>query len=83
MRLNIGGKEKNKHGRKKLRAGRGAVGKQPVLGFRKRGEKPVKAMPVDRTDQKTLHRYVEENVDRSTTIYTDEHKGYAGLDGLS
>ena len=79
----ISPKEKNKHGRKKLRAGRGAVGKQAVLGFRKRGEKLVKAMPVDRTDQKTLHKHVEENVDRNTGIHTDDHKGYAGLDGRS
>ena len=30
----IGGKEKNKHAKKKLRAGRGAVGKTAVVGVR-------------------------------------------------
>ena len=35
----IGGKEDNKHASKKLRAGRGTVGKQPVLGMRQRGGK--------------------------------------------
>lgn len=33
----VGGKEKNKHRDKKLNAGRGAVGKQPVMGLRQRG----------------------------------------------
>ena len=32
----IGGKEDNKHASKKLKAGRGTVGKQPVLGMRER-----------------------------------------------
>src|ERR1019366_961088 len=33
----IGGKEKNKHSSRKLRAGRGTVGKTTVLGMRERG----------------------------------------------
>lgn len=33
----VGGKERNKHERKKLRAGRGSVGKTAVLGMRERG----------------------------------------------
>ncbi len=32
----LGGKEKNKHESKKLHAGRGAVGKTPVLGVKQR-----------------------------------------------
>ena len=32
----IGGKEKNKHGSKKLNAGRGAVGKAAVVGMKDR-----------------------------------------------
>ena len=47
----VGGKEKNKHGHKKLKAGRGAVGKVPVVGMRERGKggrtkaKPVSSRP--------------------------------------
>ena len=33
----IGGKERNKHSSKKLRAGRGTVGKQVIMGMRERG----------------------------------------------
>jgi transposase-like protein len=44
----IGGKEKNKHNDKKLKAGRGTVGKTPVLGLRERGGR-TKTRPVSRT----------------------------------
>lgn len=42
----IGGKEKNKHKRKKLKSGRGTVGKSAVLGMRERGDR-IKAMKVE------------------------------------
>ena len=58
----IGGKEKNKHESKKLRAGRGTVGKTPVAGARQRGGK-VKAEPVERTDSATLVGFVERSVE--------------------
>jgi transposase-like protein len=41
----VGGLEKNKHESKKLKAGRGPVGKTPVLGMRERGGRTV-AMPI-------------------------------------
>ncbi len=41
----IGGQESNTHANKKLRAGRGAVGKTAMLGMRERGGQ-VKAMPM-------------------------------------
>lgn len=74
----IGGKEKNKHSRKRLRAGRGAVGKQPVVGLRERGG-PVRAMPVSHTNKPTLQGLIEVNVAGGSTVYTDEHRGYVGL----
>lgn len=76
----LGGKERNKHSSKKLNAGRGAVGKQAVLGMRERDGR-VKAMPIDRPDKPTLHDAVNEHVKPGATIYTDEHRGYRGLDG--
>ncbi len=42
----MGGKEKNKHSHKKLRAGRGAVGKTAVMGVKDRETGKVKAQVV-------------------------------------
>ena len=75
----IGGKEKNKHSKKKLRAGRGAVGKIPVVGARERWSGNVVAAPVDRTDIETLSQFVEDTVELSSFVYTDEHRGYNDL----
>ena len=75
----IGGKEKNKHGSKKLRAGRGAVGKQAVVGIRERDTGTVKASTVSDTTRETLHSMVSENVETGSTVYSDDHQGYVGL----
>lgn len=77
----IGGKEKNKHSRKKLRAGRGAVGKTAVLGMRERGGR-TRAKPVENTDAASLHSEVLEYVESGSVLHTDEHAGYQGLDGI-
>ena len=76
----IGGKERNKHASKKLNAGRGSVGKAAVLGMRQRGGKSV-ALPIESTDQETLHSKIAERVEPGFVIYTDDHKGYEGLKG--
>ena len=78
----VGGKEHNKHSHKKLRSGRGPVGKQPVLGLRERGGKSV-AMPIDGTDGATLRAAVQSHVAPGSTVYTDEHGGYNALSGYS
>ena len=78
----LGGRESNKHAGKKLYAGRGAVGKIAVLGMRERGGK-VKALPISNTDKKTLQGQITKNVEAGTTLYTDDHKGYVGLDSIS
>ena len=78
----IGGKEKNKHNSKKLRAGRGSVGKVPVLGILQRDGEMV-AFPVESTDKRTLSGNLNSRVMPGSKVYTDEHKGYGGLkDGL-
>lgn len=56
----FGGSEKNKHSRKKLRAGRGTVGKVAVIGMR--GETGVvEAQPVADTTADTLQGFVRKN----------------------
>ncbi len=77
----IGGKEKNKHGNKKARAGRGTVGKTPVMGMRERGGR-TRAMPVAGTDSRTLQSAIHTHIAAGSTIHTDEHGGYKGLNGL-
>ena len=57
----LGGKEANNHESKRLKAGRGPVGKTPVLGIRERGGKS-KAQPIVGTDGETLRSTIEQHV---------------------
>lgn len=76
----MGGKEKNKHADKKLRVGRGAVGKTAVVGIRDDlGE--VRATPVARTDARTLQHFVAANAPSGGSVTTDEFAAYRGLSG--
>jgi transposase-like protein len=75
----IGGKEGNKHESKKLRAGRGAVGKTAVAGVRSRTTGRVNTEVVEVTDKPTLQNFVIRHTIRSTTVYTDEAPAYEGL----
>ena len=73
----IGGKEKNKHAKTKLRAGRGAVGKKAALGMVMRGGK-VKATLIDDTSIKTTHKAVFDSVEAGSTIYMDDARHWTG-----
>ena len=75
----IGGKEKNKHGTKKLNAGRGAVGKVAVIGMKDRETNKVTAMSVQGTDKSTLQGFVLGQVAAGAQVFTDDHGGYHGL----
>ena len=78
----IGGKQRNKHRNKKVKSGRGAVGKAVVVGMRERGgEHRVKAFPVANTTGETLQSSIAKNVNPGATVCTDEHGGYSGLRG--
>ena len=77
----MGGLEKNKHADKKLNAGRGAVGKTAVLGAKNRDQNKVKAKVIDNTKRHTLHGFIDENVEKGSTVYTDDFKSYEKLDG--
>lgn len=78
----IGGKETNKHSAKKLRQGRGTVGKAVVVGIKDRAGS-VRAAHVSGTDKATLHGYIAANVRPGSTVMTDEHAGYRGTAGYS
>ena len=75
----IGGKEGNKHAGKKLRAGRGTVGKTAVVGVKDRRTNRVNAAVVEATDAPTLQGFVEAHTEETATVYTDEAKAYTGL----
>ena len=63
----IGGKEKNKHEDKKLKPGRGTVGKTAVLGMRERGgrtkAKPVKRHGCQRHSRPKFAQHIEAGFD--------------------
>ena len=75
----VGGLEANKHANKKIRGGRGTVGKRAVAGIRDRETGLVVAKPVANTDRETLQGFVQDNVADGAPIYTDDAKAYDGL----
>lgn len=79
----IGGKQHNKHRRQReredIRAGTG--GKQPVAGARDRTGRVTAAVIPD-TTKPTLHGFIARNVAHGSTLYTDEHRGYQGLERI-
>ena len=60
-------------------AGRGAVGKTAVVGIKDRDTNEVRAEVVTDTTGETLQGFVREHTEAGATVYTDEHKSYAGL----
>jgi transposase-like protein len=75
----FGGKETNKHAHKKLHAGRGTVGKTPVIGIRG-STGMVVATPIGDTKAGTLQSFVRRNAPAGATVVTDQHAGYVGLE---
>jgi transposase-like protein len=74
----VGGLEKNKHESKKLKAGRGPVGKTAVLGMRERDGRTV-ALPIKRTDKETVQATIGQHVETGATLHTDEGRAYSGI----
>ena len=74
----LGGKEKNKHFKKRLHQGRGAVGKTHVHGMRDRKGQVVLQV-VEDEDAPTLQGIIKENVLFGSTVCTDEAGAYQGL----
>lgn len=77
----VGGIEKNKHEAKRLNRGRGTVGKTAVIGMRERGGR-TKAGVIGDASAASIHRAVHANIETGSTLHTDEHGGYVGLEGL-
>ena len=75
----IGGKEQNKHNAKKLRAGRGPVGKTAVVGMKDRETGQIASQVIEHTDAPTLQGFVERNTEPDATVYTDDAAAYRGM----
>lgn len=74
----VGGKEKNRHARKKKKLGTGTAGKTPVFGMRQRGGQ-LRAMPIPDTKTETFEDTIRQNIKSGSVVYTDEHSGYRNL----
>lgn len=75
----VGGSERTKHANKKLRAGRGPVGKTAVIGMMD-DNGAVLASPIPDTKAGTLHSFVCDNAPFGSVVVTDQHAAYVGLE---
>jgi len=75
-----GGKERNRHSKKKLRAGRGTVGKMSVARIRDRATNEIRARVVAKIDAETLHDFVKKDTVKDTTACIDEAPAYCEID---
>lgn len=75
----FGGLESNKHESKKLKEGRGAVGKKTILGMRERGGRTV-AMPINTVNKEVVQAAVYANIEMGSTLFTDDHAAYRDFD---
>ena len=75
----VGGLERNKHGNKKLKAGRGPVGKTAVIGAKDRKTNQVSARVISETDKGTLQSFIRNRVTRGAKVYTDDNPSYSGM----
>ena len=78
----VGGLEKNKHFDKKLRSGRGTVGKTPVLGMVDMKTDKVVAMVLDAVDGAAVRPVVRSQVEHGATLFTDQAAVYGEIPGV-
>ena len=77
----VGGSKKNMHYERKQKLPPGPKGgKEIVFGLRERESGQVIAHPIPDTTARTLQMEVWRNVERGSTVYSDEHIGYKNLD---
>lgn len=74
----FGGKEKNKHVKKRIKKGRGVANKTAVVGIKERQGK-VFGRVVENTQSYTIHNLIKENVLPNTAVFTDDHRSYLDL----
>lgn len=84
----VGGRARNMHHAKRQRLGmakgRGHLGKTAVFGLlerhSKRGHSTIRVATLPNTKRHTLHAGVRLNVEAGSTVHTDSHPSYDGLE---
>lgn len=74
----MGGRDRNKHGNKKT-GEQWRDFKTPIVAVKSRATKKVKARVTKPISRATLHGMIERTVEKGSTVYTDQHRGYIGL----
>ena len=64
---------------KKLRLGRGGVGKTIVVGTKDRATSTVSAHTVRKADRPTLHEFLNAHAHPDAIVYSDEASAYHGM----
>ena len=75
----VGGKDRNKHARRRTQHGNSYGVKQAVVGMKSRTTNEVVAQPVDPVSAATLQRFVVANTEGTLHVYSDTNRGYWGL----
>src|SRR5262249_10837411 len=78
----IGGKARNMHAtrRRRMMIGqRGPINKTIVFGMKERGGQVVTQVVTERTKD-TLHPIIKRHIEKGSSMYSDEHVGYTGLE---
>ena len=78
----FGGKERNKHNNKKIKSGRGTIGKVAVVGAKDRESNKKNVKVIESTDEASLQGFISDNVVVGSIVYTDENKSYTKHSGL-
>lgn len=78
----VGGKEAAKHESKRLKLGRGGVGKTAVIAGRERESGRVKAEVRDTVTGRNANGFTSRHVQTGSTIHTDESAIYNRVGGL-
>jgi transposase-like protein len=74
----LGGKEQNKHMKVRITGDRGIPDKVAVIGMREKGGR-TKAMPIITSSAMALEQAVRGNIEKGSTLHTDEYPGYVRL----
>jgi transposase-like protein len=80
----VGGAVRNMHQKKvdRSKVGTGGKGKAIVFGMKQRGGQ-VRATLITDNSSAQLHPAIQATVAPGSILYTDEHRGYNGLEGYS